>query len=277
MNPHSPSNTPSAQPRPDHGYKLVVATAVNNDDILRTNLAASPMLRDGRFPLIIKRGYNSAAKAYNEVLDQTDADAVVFVHQDIYLPSGWDKRLLDAIGHVESLGKPWGVLGVLGVSDDSRLHGCIWCGANEKQFGGPLPAPKPVTSIDEVVIVVNRKSKARFDPQLQGYHLYATDIILNAKQMGLQSYAFYAPVIHNSLPTRWMNASYRQAYDFMRAKWRPDLPIPTMNVPLTNSPWPFWRVKIHQYRTLWRLWSQGKANRKRYDAPAAVAKQLGYE
>ena len=77
--------------------RLAVVSAVNNDEILSENLLRSPMLSAGQIPLIVERGHDSAAKAYNAGMDRVDADAIVFAHQDVYFPRGWEDKLSHAI------------------------------------------------------------------------------------------------------------------------------------------------------------------------------------
>lgn len=102
---------------------LAVVTAVNDDNVLAGNLAASPIFEDNSAPLIIKRGYSSAGQAYNIALDETKADVVIFSHQDVYLPKGWDKKLKSVIEALESRCSKWAILGVVGKDNRGNLVG----------------------------------------------------------------------------------------------------------------------------------------------------------
>ena len=89
---------------------------------------------------------------------------------------------------------------------------------------------------------MNARHGLRFDPDLPAFHLYATDIILQAAARGLRSYAIDAPVVHNSRRNpQPLDRGYRDAYRYMRRKWRDRLPLRTCVVDVTRSGWPMWR------------------------------------
>ena len=86
--------TGSSQDRNIESLSLAVVAPINDEECLANNLAASPMFVKNGVPLIVKRGYKSASSAYNDGLDCADADIVIFTHQDVYFPGGWEKKLL---------------------------------------------------------------------------------------------------------------------------------------------------------------------------------------
>lgn len=258
---------------------VAVAAAVNDPDVLRDNLAASPLLVKKNIPLIIKQGYQSAARAYNAALDHVAADVVIFAHQDVYLPQGWGKKLLLTVQWLELHGKNWGVLGVVGKDTADNLVGGAWSGGQHSKIETEFSNPMPIVSIDEVVIVVRKDSGLRFDIDLPGFHLYGTDIVQLALDAGLEAYVFDGPVVHNH-PWRTKSGwSYARAYRYMQRKWWKKLPIYTTGPTITRSGSPILRnwygeIKMHiirKFRPIPATW------RKRHPHPSRIAANMGYE
>lgn len=254
--------------------RLTIVAPVNRDDVLERDLAASPAVRQGHVALLIERGHACAAKALNAGLDRADSELVVFAHQDVYLPSGWETQLLRAVDVLESRGAPWGILGVAGVQQDGAFVGRLWSSGLATELGGPLGCPKPVVSIDEVLIVVRRDSGLRFDEGLPGYHLYGTDIVQTAASRGLGTYVFDAPLIHNSDPGFGHHLAYVEPYRYMRRKWKARLPIPTCVVPITRSNLPLARFL---WMTVKRRLLPSSAPGVATADPAELARRIGYE
>ena len=70
----------------DRRPTLAVVAAVNDETILRRDLASSAMICDGEVPLFVEPDHVAAGAALNAGRDRTDADLVIFAHQDLYLP-----------------------------------------------------------------------------------------------------------------------------------------------------------------------------------------------
>lgn len=253
---------------------LAVVAAVNDEQVLEQNLMRSPMLARGAIPVIIERGHDSAGKAYNAGAARTNADLVIFAHQDVYFPAGWDTRLIQAVNALEDSAADWGILGVWGIGAANNYHGRVWCSGSNQEFSGPTGNLVPVASIDEIVIVVKRSIALTFDQELPGYHFYATDLALHARQRGLGTYVFDGPVVHNSRTVPQLGAAYVQAYRYMQRKWRSQLPLPTCVIPLTRTGWP-----LHKYRAkvALRLLLNRVDFHPRHNSPVHVAQKLGYE
>jgi hypothetical protein len=253
---------------------ICVVAPVNDDDILKQNLLRSPPIIGG-LQLLTMRGHRSAALAYNQAIDQTSADLLVLVHQDVYLPAGWVERVRDRIAEVEKIDPDWAVLGLFGATAGGANRGRVWCGAAERELGGRLPRPEPVVSIDELLIILRRSSGLRFDDKLPGFHLYGTDIAQTALARGLGVYVIDAPVVHNTKKAGSLKGSYLKAFRYMAKKWRKHLPIPTVVLPLTR--WGF-ALYIRELKVLKRyLFRPQDAITIPSQNPDQVARQFGYE
>ena len=133
--------------------------------------------------------------------------------------------------------------------------------------------PQEVVSLDEIVLIVRRASGVNFDPALPSFHLYGTDIVLEARKLGMKSYVVDLPVIHNAKPVVRLDRSYISAYNFMVRKWKPLLPWPTVIVELSRNPLILMlrRLRI-RYKAIFRA-STLNASLER---PDIKARELGF-
>ncbi len=253
--------------------------AVNNEDTLNENLLRSPVLNSREARLVSKWNYISASAAYNSGLDQANADTIIFVHQDVYFPEGWERSLLAALSEIESSDPNWGVVGLYGVKADGTHVGRVWSSGIGRELGETLDKPVAVKTIDELVIILNRRSGLRFDERLPGFHLYATDIAQMASEKGKGVYVIDAPVVHNSVPVLSLGGAYTKAYLYLRRKWRQRLPIVTTVTTISVTGWSLWRTRL---RMAWLNGRHGQRRReelekKKRTDPTRVAAMLGYE
>src|SRR5262245_6989932 len=170
---------------------------------------------------------------------RADADVIIFAHQDVYFPKGWEAKLCQAINRLEGNGHRWGILGVWGIDSKGESRGRVWCSASKAEFRSTSPGPAEVETIDEAVIVLNRACGVHFDKHLPGYHLYGTDLVLQTRKRGFKTFVFDAPVVHNSLPAPRLYDSLAPSYRYLQQKWSLQLPVRTCVVPLTRHGWEF--------------------------------------
>jgi hypothetical protein len=260
-----------------HSYSLAVVAAVNDRKVLSNNLAASPMIAESRWPLVIEAGYESASLAYNAGLDRVDTDVVVFAHQDVYLPRGWDRKLLLAVQSLDSEDRNWAVLGVVGVDGANNLVGKAWSTGLGIEIANEFSSLTPVRSVDELVIVLRKDTGLRFDVNLPGFHLYGTDIVQSALAAGFEAFVFDGPVVHNSLPAIRLDKSYIEAYKYLRHKWWTALPIYTTTSQVTKSKLPLLCMRLSNTEKLIFGQVPRRTQFSRHEAPKRIARDLGYE
>jgi len=254
-------------------HAVEVGAAVNDRAILANCLERSPDICSGALKLRIFEGWRSAALALNAALDTTDAPYVLLVHQDVYLPAGFAARLAEEITAVEKADPGWAVAGVIGADAQNAMHGQTWSSGWARLLGSKVDHPVPVEALDELLLLVRRASGVRFDENLPGFHLYGSDIVQTAKQLGRRSYVLDLPVIHHSRPVVSLGGGYREAYAYMQRKWRARLPLPNLICPIRRSSLLLTWRDAHV-----RMRARGRSERPAPNSdPITIARQLGWE
>jgi hypothetical protein len=162
---------------------------------------------------------------------------------------------------LEAAGRRWGVLGCFGISLQGEPAGHIFSNGLNLELGY-ANAIVPVQSLDEVVLVLRKSSGLRFDARLPYFYFYGTDICLEAKRNGMENYAMSNFCVHNSLPIRSLPAIFWQCAEYLRVKWRNELPVKTCCV--TLSPWrhQMWMTRIRYEQRFFRIrWRNRKRDR----------------
>ena len=102
--------------------------------------------------LAVKEGFSSASVAYNNALDEAQAEILIFVHQDIYLPARWFERVDYAIRTLEDAGVRWGILGAFGSRKGAfGIVGRVFTNGLGLH-GNRIISPEPVETLDEIVL-----------------------------------------------------------------------------------------------------------------------------
>ena len=251
---------------------------VNDEAVLRENLAASPAVMAEPERLTLLRDQPSASIAYNAGLDATTARICVFAHQDVYLPLGWEERLKDCVAQLDRLDPNWAVAGLFGMDLAGTHVGWVWDGSQGKELGGSFETPIEVHSIDELLIILNREANLFFDSNLPSFHMYGTDIVQTARAAGHGTFIISAPVIHNSIPVAGLHGDFMRSYDYMRRKWWQNLPIKTPVTKITKSGFAARWKDFRRYQV--NFPNRRKINMariaKRPD-PKKIARRMGYE
>ena len=100
---------------------LSFVVCVSDEQILRDNLLSSPCLAEDSIHEILLMPYcANAAEGSNRGLESAKHEIVVCVHQDVYLPRGWDQQFAQQFLNVDHTMGPLGVVGVYGVRQDAN-------------------------------------------------------------------------------------------------------------------------------------------------------------
>ena len=244
----NPGSKPESEVEP-----ITFVVAVNDGDELLHNLRASPVAQSSRHEWILVENngnsrYSSISRLYQDSLELAGNDLVFFLHQDVYLPHGWEARIALALAELEKRDSRWGVLGSAGVlhpmaGSEKELRG-HWCDPHGYWRIGPLP--HEVQALDEQWLGVRKSSGVHFDPDLPGFHCYGIDLCLTALELSRKSYAIDAFVWHKykdsygrlisqredspKIQRRWSEefmAAFEPAAAFVETKWKKYLPFQT--------------------------------------------------
>lgn len=215
------------------GVALTFVAAANNQQTLKANLLASPCLGEGHpHQIIIQEGYPAASKAYNDAIDKSVNDLIVFAHQDIIFPEAWLGQLEEALRYLETHDPNWGVLGCYGETQNEGAHGYVYS-PGPGFVGKPFNCPEPVQTLDEIVLIFRKSSGLRFDNTLPHFHMYGTDICMRAAQAGRKNYAIPALCVHNSMYYLVLPKEFYECCRHIHRTWKSQLPIQTPCVRIT--------------------------------------------
>lgn len=205
---------------------ITVIVAVNNREILNSNLLRSPLLEPGhKHQVLIREGFRSASLAYNDALAQTQNEIVVFVHQDVYLPQHWLGDLKKTIDTLAAVNNRWGVIGCFGSRFGAQGGlGNVYSTGWGLQ-GKPIDQPEKVETLDEIVLVIRRSSGLMFDTSLPYFHMYGVDICLTARSAGLECYVMSTFCVHNTTQLLALPPEFFACYRYVKQKWPEYLPI----------------------------------------------------
>jgi hypothetical protein len=226
--------------------RVTFAVAVNNRDVLASNLLASPLFAENhRYELLVQEGFDSAAKAYNDAIDKCTNDLIVFCHQDILLPEYWLSQLKHGLEYLNATDPHWGVIGCYGRTTAGTDWGHVYS-SGRGILGMPFQYPEPVQTLDEIVLVMRRSTGLRFDEKLPYFHLYGADICLRASERGMRNYAVCAFCIHNTFQSLILPKEFYKCCNYMRNTWSEQLPIRTPTITLTKHNIPVWKRRIKE-------------------------------
>ena len=214
---------------------ITFVACTNDPEQLQSNLLASPCLGPGSpHEVLLYEGMGSAAEGLNRGIREAKNDLVVLVHQDVYLPSWWPAQLTAQWARAEEAG-PVAVAGAFGVRyrEGGRVHvGHVV--DRDHLLAQDVPLPARVDGLDEMLLVVPRDTPLRFDPRL-GWHLYGTDVALQAHAQGLEVAVLDLPCHHNSLLSG-LDDSYHRSESVLARTWPDELPIVTNSSTIDQDP-----------------------------------------
>ena len=262
-------------------FHVYCCARFSDTDRLQTDLAASPEIANGKVGLTVLWNRAAASSAYAQAIHAATSEILVFAHCDVYFPDNWFERLSWEVDRLSRIDGSWAVAGISSKTSADQLVGRIFDTSLEPVFpetsgvfGSSLATPVRIVSADELVLIVRRASGVSFDPLLPEFHLYGTDIILEAEKQGKGAYGLDMPLIHNAKAQLRLGPDYVRAYRYMVSKWRGRLPVPTTCVPLTQSRrlLPMQRLKA-RYKAICRPSSYSM---QRLKDPGAKARELGF-
>jgi|688.fasta_scaffold08806_14 GT2 family glycosyltransferase len=168
-------------------------------------------LKDFEIYEIVNNGQKSLTQCYNEGLDNTKNNIVVFCHDDLLLKEGWGKKIIKHFQNTD-----YGILGMAGTTDmaetgrwwedQSKMVGIVshshqgktWENRYSENFGDDIIE---TVILDGLFFVAHKdRIKKRFDESFKGFHLYDVDFTFNNHLNGVKvGVMFDIKITHKSI------------------------------------------------------------------------------
>jgi len=178
-----------------------VIVAVNRPWQYELNVARSPGLREVGADIVCVQGATSAAAAYASGAARAKHAWRLFVHQDVYFPTGTGHAIAQQLGAVQQAGLAGAPVGFAGIDAAAENGGATRHAGlviDRTQLFRHARSSQAV-SLDELAIGLHQDSALDIDPAL-GWHLWATDLCLQAQQLAGRPIGqiLDVPLFHNS-------------------------------------------------------------------------------
>jgi hypothetical protein len=180
------------------------------------------------------KSFKSAAEALNKGGRDAKGEYLMFVHQDVRLPSeDWLKVVESRLTLLPNLG----IAGVAGARERKR------CTVTNLRHGDPprpagniqIDSPEKVQTLDECLILIPKPvfDELQFDEETcDDWHLYAVDYSLSVGELGYDVYVIPDYVYHRSSGDS-MSDGYYRVLDKVLEKHRNAYPV----IYTTNGDW----------------------------------------
>jgi hypothetical protein len=193
--------------------------------VARNNLLGSPVICSGKYEVIESRGYRNVSLALNEGIRRATGDLICAVHQDVYLPSGWEAEFWEMLRRVEDVDPDWGVIGPAGGHPDEK-DSVGYVNYAGRPCGHPARGVLEVDTVDELMLVI-RRGDLEFDEEIPFAHFYGADACLQMRAQGRKTYVIDNYVHHNSTFDGRFPPEFYACEDYIRRKWQAFLPFTT--------------------------------------------------
>ncbi len=171
-------------------------------------------------------------RTISRVLAEATEPYVIFCHQDILLNKGQGfDQLMSQLDHLSCLDPRWAVAGNAGSGEDLALVSRITDPNGDHLYG---TLPQPVCSLDENFLVLRTAARLHCSNVLSGFHLYATDLCLQALQRGLSAYVIDFHLTHLSGGIT-ESMDFKKSLALFQKHWDPTFLLCIMNTPCTTS------------------------------------------
>lgn len=156
----------------------------------------------------------------DSLIAETPEPYLILCHQDVRPDLG--STAMDLLAVLEALDQSdprWVIAGNAGV--DLRGRFVLHLDDPYGRFRA-VQLPRRVVSLDENFLVIRSRCGLLTSPDLSGFHLYATDLVLNARLRRQEAYVIDFPLTHLSAGNRDSNA-FAEARERFMLVWRPRL------------------------------------------------------
>lgn len=175
----------------ESSFEFSFCSLVNNLEQYRSMIGA--FVRSGFSPensefLFVDNTKGNVGDGYtglNSLTRATRGQYIIYCHQDVFPIDDYDV-LIRRLRELDDLDPAWAIAGNAGFSSDN-IPACRITdkfGADQR-FGS---FPMKVITLDENFFILKSDVRVSFSNDLQGFHLYATDLVSNARLAGWNAY-----------------------------------------------------------------------------------------
>lgn len=167
--------------------------------------------------------YADAYTGINMFLSHAKGQYIILCHQDILMNKDNMEDLDQLLTELQQKDENWAICGNAGAAGPNHVIYHISYPNDIFKHKGEFPTK--VSALDENFLVVKKSAMLAQSNNLSGFHLYATDLCLNAEMRGFSAYAIAFNLTHKS----YGNADFTfhesrkrliKKYDhFFRSRW----------------------------------------------------------
>lgn len=153
-------------------------------------------------------------------IDKAHHELLVIVHEDVLLQPGWQAMFEVSLNTLENHDPDWSAVGIVGWDENDRLIGHSSDPHGYRNSFKKIPYLE-TSRIDEQLIVLQKSSGIRPDPNLPSIHNIGRDLKLQGMNCNRKCYVINAPAIH-----KWQDHNgkiIKSAKDSDKIKKRNDL------------------------------------------------------
>jgi len=208
---------------------ISVVCACRNSAVLNEWLLKSLKAQTVEYEMITvdtaQQSFQSAAQALNFGGNQAKGKYIMFVHQDVSLPSNaWLEDAEEMLDTIPNLGIA-GVVGSVeeGDSVSQRMRNVISHGDEREHIGNPIHSPERVQTLDELLLIIPREIFQRYqfdENSCDNWHLYGVDYCLTMLTLKKGVYVIPFFVVHKSKgalpPKRFHKVSFALNFGLSR-------------------------------------------------------------
>lgn len=210
--------------------RFAVVVPTTREQQLRVNVEHSPGLKEVAARIVCASGATDPAQALAAALPHCgEADWVLLCHQDVYFPRGFGHRLNEVLAAIAPHEQDQTLIGFVGMGVNAQTHAYEPAGfVIDRLEAADHPASDRAMSIDELAIVISRRSIHRIDPAM-GWHLWATDLCLQSIcEHQVFPRIVRMPLFHNSVTDYELPKAFVHAAAKLAAKYPAFKSIPTL-------------------------------------------------
>lgn len=182
--------------------ECTIVVIVNKKAQYEMFLSSLKQQKNVEYQLITIENYDNccagARQTFNSIMSAVKFEKVIFCHQDIVFENeNVLEKILDEVEKLNNIG----VVGIAGCREGKRweIISNLRHGDERKHCGRRISNPVEVQSVDECFFVMEKEfcEKIRFT-EIEGWHLYAVEQCLRAKEYGKKNYVIPSEIWHQS-------------------------------------------------------------------------------